>query len=127
MGRPKGTQNKRPMRYFTKDEKYEYVKMIIDGEISLSQLSKNNDLSSGMLSSWVKRYQEGGIEALANKKKPGNPLSKYQRRKSLTAMEQLEYENMRLKIENERLKKGYSTEEVMVTRRKRLSKKNTKS
>jgi len=80
-----------------------------------------------MLSSWVKRYQDGGIEALKNKRKPGNPLSKYQRRKSLTPTEQLEYENMKLKIENERLKKGYSTEEVMVIRRKRLSKKNTKS
>ena len=57
------------MRYFTKDEKYEYVKMITEGEISLTQLSKNNDLSLGMLSTWVKRYQEGGIEALENKKK----------------------------------------------------------
>jgi len=127
MGRPKGTPNKKPMRYFTKDEKYEYVKMIIEGEISLTQLSKNNDLSLGMLSTWVKRYQEGGIEALENKRKPGNPLSKYLRRKSLTPTEQLEYENMKLKIENERLKKGYSTEEVMAIRRKRSSKKNTKS
>lgn len=127
MGRPKGTLNKKPMRSFTKDEKYEYVKMIIEGDISLTQLSKNNDLSLGMLSSWVRRYQEGGIEALENKRKQGNPLSKYQRRKSLTPMEQLEYENMKLKIENERLKKGYTTEEVMVIRRKRLSKKNTKS
>ena len=93
------------MRYFTKDEKYEYVKMITEGEISLTQLSKNNDLSLGMLSTWVKRYQEGGIEALENKRKPGNPLSKYLRRKSLTPTEQLEYENMKLKIENERLKK----------------------
>jgi transposase-like protein len=101
--------------------------MIIEGEISLTQLSKNNDLSLGMLSTWVKRYQEGGIKALENKRKPGNPLSKYLRRKSLTPTEQLEYENMKLKIENERLKKGYSTEEVMVIRRKRSSKKNTKS
>lgn len=127
MGRPKGALNKKPVRYFTKDEKYEYVKMIIEGEISLTQLSKNNDLSLGMLSTWVKRYQEGGIEALENKRKPGNPLSKYLRRKSLTPTEQLEYENMKLKIENERLKKGYSTEEVMVIRRKRSSKKNMKS
>ena len=32
---------------------------------------------------------------------------KYSRRKSLTSMEKLEYENMKLRIENERLKKGY--------------------
>ena len=30
-------------------------------------------------------------------------------RKNLTEMEQLQYENMKLRIENERLKKGYLT------------------
>ena len=32
---------------------------------------------------------------------------KYSRRKKLTKEEQLEYENMKLRIENELLKKGY--------------------
>ena len=31
----------------------------------------------------------------------------YSRRKELSDMEKLEYENMKLRIENERLKKGY--------------------
>jgi len=38
------------------------------------------------------------IEALENKRKPGNPLSKYSKRKELTPMEELEYENMKLRI-----------------------------
>ena len=42
-----------------------------------------------------------------NKKKPGNPLSKFSNRKNLSEIEQLQYENMKLRIENERLKKGY--------------------
>jgi transposase len=83
--------------------------------------------SNGMLINWVKKYQEGGIEALANKRKPGNPLTKFQNRKTLTPLEQLQYENMKLKIENERLKKGYTTEEVVAIRQRRLSKKNTES
>ena len=37
----------------------------------------------------------------------GNPLCKYSNKKNLTDMEKLEYENMKLRIENERLKKGY--------------------
>ena len=45
--------------------------------------------------------------ALENKKKPGNPLAKYSKRKNLTALEKLEYENMKLRIENELLKKGF--------------------
>ena len=32
---------------------------------------------------------------------------KYSRKKELTELEKLEYENMKLRIENERLKKGY--------------------
>ena len=36
-----------------------------------------------------------------------NPLVKFSSRKNLTDMERLQYENMKLRIENERLKKGY--------------------
>lgn len=127
MGRPKGSIGKQPIRYWSKEAKHEYVKLILDGEISIEQLAKDNGLSKGMLSTWTKRYQEKGLEGLENKRKPGNPLSKYQNRKSLTPMEQLQYENMKLRIENERLKKGYTTEEVIALRQRRSSKKNTKS
>lgn len=127
MGRTKGAKSKQPNRYWSKDAKYEYVKLVIEGEMSMAQLSKDNGISRGMISTWVRLYQEGGIEALENKRKPGNPLSKYQNRKALTPLEELQYENMKLKIENERLKKGYTTEEVMVIRQRRSSKKNTRS
>jgi regulator of replication initiation timing len=79
-----------------------------------------------MLSTWVKRYREGGDDGLENKRKPGNPLTKYQNKKQLTDLEKLQYENMKLRIENERLKKGYTTEEVMALKAKRKSKGNTK-
>jgi hypothetical protein len=62
--------------------------MVIESEISMTQLYKNNVLTLGMLSIWVKRYQEGGLQALENKRKPAIALSKYQSRKSLTPMEQ---------------------------------------
>ena len=60
-----------------------------------------------MINNWIKRYREKGFEGLKNKKKPGNPLAKYTNKKNLTEMEKLQYENMKLRIENERLKKGY--------------------
>lgn len=127
MGRPKGSKGKKPNRYWSKEDKYDFVKLIVSGEYSTHELGGLNDVSSGMLRNWVKRYLEGGIEALENKRKPGNPLVKYQKKKILTAMEKLQYENMKLRIENERLKKGYTTEEVRDIRQKRSSKKNTKS
>ena len=78
-----------------------------------------------MICNWLKRYNENGMDGLENKRKIGNPLAKYSRRKELTPIEQLEYENKLLRIENERLKKGYTEEEVLLALEK-LSEKNMK-
>ena len=92
---------------WTADEKYNVIKPIIDLEISLAQVGKNTGVSNSMLHRWIKSYKENGYDGLKAKKKPGNPLMKYSRRKILTKEEHLEYENMKLRIENELLKKGY--------------------
>ena len=68
-------------------------------------------------------HGENGIEGLQNKRKPGNPLAKYSNRKTLTELEKLEYENMLLRIENERLKKGYTEEDAIIAK---SSMRNTK-
>ena len=85
-----------------------YVNLILSGEKTAHKIQR-----------------EDGIEALKNKRKPGNPLAKYSRRKELSELEQLEYENMLLRIENLRLKKGYTQEDVLIAHKK-LSEKNTK-
>lgn len=103
MGRTKGGTNK----YWSADEKYKVIKPIIEFEKSSAQVTRETGINNGMLSMWIKKYRDGGIEGLEPKKKPGNPLSKYSNKKNLTEMEQLQYENMKLRIENERLKKGY--------------------
>ena len=121
MGRTKGGKN----REWSKDQKYEIIKYIINGEKSTHDLGREFGISNGMICNWLKRYNEKGIEGLENKRKPGNPLAKYSHRKKLTPIEQLEYENMLLLIENERLKKGYTEEDVLLALEK-LSEKNTK-
>ena len=103
MGRPKGGTNK----YWTAEEKYEVIKSIINFEKSSSQVTKETGINNGMISVWVKKYNEDGLNGLENKRKPGNPLAKYSSRKNLSDIEKLQYENMKLRIENERLKKGY--------------------
>ena len=102
-GRPVGGTN----RYWSAEEKYTVIKPIINLEKSSAQVTRETGISNGMLSQWVKKYNNDGIEGLRNKKKPGNPLMRYSAKKSLTELEKLEYENMKLRIENERLKKGY--------------------
>ena len=98
---------KEPNRYWSKKEKLRIVKKVVDDGLSSIEVAREEDISSGMLRKWVLKYLKFGEEALENKKKPGNPLSKYARKKELTPTEELEFEIMKLRIENERLKKGY--------------------
>lgn len=94
-------------KQWTPEEKYKIIKPILNMEKGMWTYSKETGINSGLLYSWLKKYRENGIEGLKNKKNPGNPLAKYSQRKNLSKEEQLEYENMKLKIENELLKKGY--------------------
>lgn len=103
MGRPKGGNN----RYWSKEDKYKLVKRIIEDNYSVRQIAREENIDHGMLSKWVRVYLQNGMLALENKKKPGNPLTKYARKKELSETEKLEYEILKLRIENERLKKGY--------------------
>ena len=106
MGRPKGGKNK----YWSKEEKLKLIKEHLDNNISTNEITTRENISNGMYNSWLKKYLEYGEKGLENKKKPGNLLSKYMNKKQLNDIEKLEYENMKLRIENERLKKGYMVE-----------------
>ena len=106
MGRPKGGKNK----YWTKEEKLKLIKEHLEMHVSTLEITNREHISNGMYNNWLRKYLELGEKGLENKKKPGNPLAKYCNKKNLTDMEKLEYENMKLRIENERLKKGYIVE-----------------
>ena len=97
----------RRYRFWTKEQKLEIIKPVMNCEISQLQQAVKYEVSQENIIKWIRRYKEYGIEGLENKRKPGNPLVKYSKRNELTDLEKLEYENMKLRIENERLKKGY--------------------
>lgn len=122
MGRAKGGRNKN----WSGKEKYEVIKSILEGKKSSCEVAKETGLSNGMICNWIKRYRENGIKGLENKRRPGNPLAKYQAKKELTEIEKLEYEVLKLRIENERLKKGYTAKEADQAKQKKSSKKNTR-
>lgn len=121
MGRPKGGKNK----YWSKEEKLKYIQMVINDGISSYDIQKKYGIYHSTICRWIKSYNEYCMDGLENKRKPGNPLVKYSRRKELTELEKKDYEIMRLKIENERLKKGY-TEADLILAKKKLLEKNSK-
>lgn len=52
-----------------------------------------------MIQRWIGKYQAEGEQGLEPKKKPGNPLSRYEWCKELTYEEQLQYQIELLKQE----------------------------
>ena len=85
-GRPKGGSNK----YWTKEEKLKLVKEVIDEHKSTLEVSNRENISNGMFNNWIKKYLEFGEDGLVNKKKPGNPLAKYNSKKQLSNIEKLQ-------------------------------------
>ena len=103
MGRPKGGKNKS----WSKEEKLRIVRRYFDERIGQETLAKEESISKGQLYNWIKKYAEGGPEAMENRKKPGNPFAAIYTSKSLTEEQRLRLIVEKQKIEIERLKKGY--------------------
>ena len=97
----------------SKEEKLAIVKAVLSGTPA-SKYETNGIADHHTIMRWVKKYQAEGEAGLAVKKKPGNPLSRYERRKELTYTEQLQYQIELLK--RELLKK-----EAEVTRLKKYN------
>ena len=86
MGRPKGGTNINR----SKEEKLVMVKRHLSGE-SPYKLAQETGICRPQIQKWTKQYLEGGEAALVNKRKPGNPLARYTRKKELTPTEELKY------------------------------------
>ena len=104
MGRPTGTKNN--MR--TPEEKEKIILEYFDSGKGAIEFSRYIGIERKQLWRWIKKYREQGINGLksrtgkcAKKGITGRP------KKAVNKEEELERENAKLKIEIERLKKGY--------------------
>lgn len=100
-GRPKGGKN----RKYTYEFKLKVVQDREENHLSWPDLEKKYEVAQSVMIRWAKLYGEGLLET--GRKRTGNPYSALHTSKSLSKEERLELENLKLKIENERLKKGY--------------------
>lgn len=107
MARPKGTKNN--MR--SPKEKEQIVLEAF--KCGSNATFKKYHISGRLLHTWMTKYRENGIDGLKNKtgksssSKPGNGLKGLHVKKHKTREEELELENLKLKVEVTRLKKGY--------------------
>ena len=102
MGRPKGGKN----RKYSYEFKLKVVHDYEDSHYSLLELERKYNVVNSVIRRWLKLYREGILNEgrIHNR---GNKLAALHTSKSLTKEERLELENLKLRIENERLKKGY--------------------
>ena len=82
----------------SKEEKLSILKRNLAGETSRA-LERETGCGHRLIQEWTKKYLAEGEVGLEQKKKPGNPLSRYERRKELTYEEQLQYQIELLKRE----------------------------
>ena len=100
MARLKGTKN--IMR--TPEEKEKLVLEYLKLGIGYRPFAEQHGIAREPFRSWIKKYSQFGIEGLKSntgKNSTGRPKAK------LNQIEQLQKEILELRIENERLKKGY--------------------
>ena len=106
MGTKKGTK----ARKWSKEEKLKLVLLHLNEKVSLMQIEKEYSVSSGLVSTWVKKYLNGGEEALVSRR--GNPYAALYTSKTLSEVERLRLIVAKQEIEIARLKKGYWVEGV---------------
>ena len=100
-GRPKGVKN----RQYSIEFKQRAMNDYFDNYKSKREILSKYSISSGTFDVWKKNYLDGVLET--GRKRTGNRFSALHSSKKLTREERLELENLKLRIENERLKKGY--------------------
>ena len=103
MARVNGKNNMR-----TPEEKEMWVLKYLNGEIGFRSGARLIGIHIAVFRSWINKYKQNGIEGL--KSKTGKCSKKGitgRPKKAPTREEELERENIKLKIEIARLKKGY--------------------
>ena len=104
MGRPYGTKN--VMR--TAEEKEKIVLEYLNGNEGYSKILIKYNISESTFRKWKEAYRKEGIEGLISKTGKCTKREIMGRPKKVSSREEeLERENIKLKIEIERLKKGY--------------------
>lgn len=99
MARPKGGKNKTR----SCNEKVQLIEEYFDSGIGYKRFAKDHDISPSLFYEWLKKYQDGGIEALRYNSKTNSRLKdeideEILRLKLIIANQQIEIEALKKKI-----------------------------
>jgi len=77
-------------------------------DVKLDDFCRMNDVSTTAMRNWIRQYDEGGLEGLSRKSELGEVLPEGMDRTE----ENYKREILKLRIENERLKKNYTVQKT---------------
>ena len=100
---------------YTPEEKIKYAKMIVNGELSASEIARALNTGRSTVKGWRNQYLEHGEAYFYENhhgSTSGNPYAALHTKKNLTEIERLRLELAKKEVECERLKKGYSVKGV---------------
>ena len=127
----KGGNKMGKQRKYTPEFKIKCVKEVLEGKKSEWKIAREYEISRSSIQQWIEHYQTHGEEYFYEEHRgrtSGNPYAALHTKKNLSELERLELENLKLRIENERLKKGYMVKGVGASKEFVTFKdKNTKS
>ena len=105
----------RKNRKYSPEFKIQCIKEMLEEHISTKEIGRKYNIDTHTLRYWIERYEEKGAGYFYEEhrgKNSGNPYAALHTSKSLSKEERLELEYLKLRIENERLKKGYMVKGV---------------
>jgi transposase len=101
---------------YSVDFKLKIVKMILNEHISKHEIERTYKVARKTQRDWVSKYEKKGVSGLVSKRKTRDKL--YTDTKA-DQVETLKHEILLLKIEIERLKRGYNSEDVKYIKKKK--------
>jgi len=103
---------------YTPEIKVKYAKEVAEKGRSLADAAKELKTGKETVRRWLNQYIEYGEGYFyqEHRGRISNPYAALHKKKNLSELEKLEFENLKLRIENERLKKGYTVKGVGATK-----------
>ena len=108
-------KDKKVFHLYIDEEKFQIIQNYIDSHLSIRQCANKHNISPTSLVLWLRAFRlkgEDGLKSQIGKHRGPNKVRPKGTFKPKTTIEELEKENLKLRIENERLKKGYLTKGV---------------
>ena len=99
-------------RIWAKEDKLKIIKRYTEEHLSARELGRIYNADHSMICKWIREFTIKGEAAFEEAKRIGNKYAALHTSKNLSETERLKLEIAKLKIENERLKKGYAVKGV---------------